>query len=675
MSNTRILIAEDEGLTAAHLQDSLQKMGYTVLAIARSGKETVNQVTQMKPDLILMDIGLAPVSGELEHLNGIQASQHIHQQLDVPIVYLTAYSDEATLQRALATTPYGYIIKPFEDRELRATIETALRIHRLKRQLWASEEKYRLLVENASEAISAIDDEGKFLVMNRAAAQLFGGEASDLISKTLWDVLPHQLADERMEDAKQVMQSGQGHSIEVCIPTQGQARWLHQSTQPIRGASGQVNAILSLSTDITERKQAEAEIVRLQHLLQNIADSMPSALITLDLDGKVMTWNPAAEALIGKTMSQMQGKLLWQACPELDCYRDLFKEVLRTGQIIRRHRESLVTEDETIYRDVSVFPLTANEIQGVVMRIDDVTPRVRLEEMMLQATKMASVGGLAAGVAHEINNPLAVMMQSAQVLQLAFDTQRPSTRERLQAHEIQPDHLQDYLQERGLIEYLEGIRSAGGRAAKIVADLLSFSRKSSFQLGAHDLNALVEQVLELAAIDYDLKKKYDFRNIHIVREMAPDLPQVFCDGQQIQQVVLNLVRNAAQALAGEIEANAKRSTADREWKPRLTLRTRLVEAEQLAPAHLSHVASASLGRRQLRLEVEDNGPGISKEERRHLFEPFSTSKKVGEGTGLGLWLCWSIIVERHKGRIWVEDAKEGGARFIIELPLGKDAAG
>jgi len=399
-----------------------------------------------------------------------------------------------------------------------------------------------------------------------------------------------------------------------------------------------------LRREIAERERVEIEIRYLQHLLQNIADSMPTALIALDTAGRVLLWNPSAEKMLGLTAERVQGQVPWDICPELARYRHLFEEVLRTEQNIRRHKERFDERNAYAFYDVSIFPLQANRIEGCVLRIDDITQRVRLEEIMFQSTKMASIGSLAAGIAHEINNPLAAMMQSAQILQRAFDTGHPRTRDRLQASGVDPENLNHYLQTRELQAYIEGIRSSGARAAKIVADLLSFSHKSPMGLVPHDLNAMVQQTLDLAVTDYDLEHGYDFRNVTVIYELSPDLPAIPCDKQQIQQVVLNLVRNAVQAM---LKNTGAPPVAD---EPRLTLRT-------------------SVRENWVRLEVENNGPTIPKEVHARLFEPFFTTKDVGEGTGLGLWVCWSIVVERHRGRIWAEAGRVDGARFVVELPI------
>ncbi len=402
-----------------------------------------------------------------------------------------------------------------------------------------------------------------------------------------------------------------------------------------------------LDEQLGQSQQLNQALEQVQRLLQSITDSMPSALMALDAYGRVLLWNPAAEKITGSAMDKDNLQPLWDHCVQLSQYQSMVEQVLQDGQIAHRHRDRLNTPDGEIYCDVSVFPLISEVVEGVVLRIDDVSERVQLEEMMLQSAKMASIGRLAAGVAHEINNPLGAIIQSAQMLQLALDTTHARTRERLTRYGINVDGLARYLIERGVQEYLQGIRTTGERAAKIVADLLSFSRYRPAEIASYDLNELVDQTLELAATDYNLSKQYDFRNINIVRQFAPQLPRVWCDGPQIQQVILNLVRNAAQAMSS---AHDKLSATRTDWRPQLVLRT-------------------SRGNSHLILEVEDNGPGLSPTAQSRLFEPFSTTKGVGEGTGLGLWLCWSIIVERHKGTIRYEPGEQGGARFVIALPI------
>ncbi len=529
--------------------------------------------------------------------------------------------------------------------------------------LQESEELLRLIFENAFDGISVYEEfpetETRQLIDCNTRYAEISGQSKQYLLK-LGNTLSIQRSvgpDMSREEFTQYLWENNSYTGKFSwIRPDGKENVVEYAAVPVR--IGDRILTVGLDRDITAQVQAEAEILRLQHLLQNITDSMPSVLVTLDPDGRVLTWNPATETLTNQSVAQVQGQVLWETCPQLARYRSLFERVIDQGQVIHLHKDQSNTGTATIYHDVSAFPLKANGIEGVVLRIDDVTRRVQLEEMMLQSAKMASIGGLAAGVAHEINNPLAAMMQSAQMLQMAFDTQRPRTYERLQGSGIDPDRLDHYLQERGVMEYLDGIRTVGARAAKIVSDLLGFSRKTFSEAAPHNLNTLIEQTLDLAATDYDMKKKYDFRDIEIVRDLAPDLPKVLCDGQQIQQVVLNLVRNAAQTMAWDV------GDKDQEYQPRLTLRT------SWSPSSSSSAPNTAL----VRLEVEDNGPGVPEASRARLFEPFFTTKDVGEGTGLGLWLCWSIVVERHRGRIWYEPGKKGGSRFVVELPVIKQDA-
>jgi signal transduction histidine kinase len=212
---------------------------------------------------------------------------------------------------------------------------------------------------------------------------------------------------------------------------------------------------------------------------------------------------------------------------------------------------TLEVEGELHYADVMVYPLMADNASGAVIRVDDVTARVRIESMMVQTEKMLSVGGLAAGMAHEINNPLGAILQGSQNILRRIGPDLSQNRSVADALGVDLNQLNRYLQERGILRFLEGIREAGARAAKIVADMLSFSRRSESRFALVDVEDMLETVLRLAASDYDLKKKYDFKRIIIERDYDPALSVVYCDKTEIEQVILNLLKNAAQAMAEE----------------------------------------------------------------------------------------------------------------------------
>jgi CheY-like chemotaxis protein len=169
MANERILIAEDDGIIAARLQSILTKMGYTVPTVVASGEEALRQAAEAPPDLALMDIGLAG------NMDGIQAGGQMHARWGIPLIYLTAYMNDSLLQRARQTEPYGYPVKPVQDRELRATIEIALYRHHADRLLHESEERYRAVVSQVIESILIFDVEiGRLPVAKPAFLRLLG---------------------------------------------------------------------------------------------------------------------------------------------------------------------------------------------------------------------------------------------------------------------------------------------------------------------------------------------------------------------------------------------------------------------------------------------------------------------------------------------------------------------
>ena len=264
----------------------------------------------------------------------------------------------------------------------------------------------------------------------------------------------------------------------------------------------------------------------------------------------------------------------------------------------------------------------------------------RLEEMMVQSEKMVSLGSLAAGMAHEINNPLAGILQNAQVIQNRLKNRLPANLAAAGELDLDLDRMAAYMEKRDIFKMTDAVITAGRRAAAIVSNMLSFSRKSDSGFVHEDLATLLDQTLELAKNDYNLKKRFDFKKIRIDRDYMPGLPKVSCRASEIQQVFFNILSNGAQAMMSD-PVNQD---------PCFFLRL-------------------FLERDMVSVQIQDNGPGMNAEQRKRIFEPFFTTKSVGEGTGLGLAVSYFIITENHKGRIQVVSSPGQGSSFIISLPV------
>ena len=356
-------------------------------------------------------------------------------------------------------------------------------------------------------------------------------------------------------------------------------------------------------------------------------------------------WNKTIAQVTGVKAPEAEGQYLSDILPWVVSEMEKIRQSIRSRQVIQNQNLSHQQEEGVRYEDVTIYPLITNGVEGAVIRIDDVTEKVRLEEMMVQSEKMLSVGGLAAGMAHEINNPLAGMMQTAQVMsnRLGQGPELAANQTAAEAAGTNMQAIQAFMEARGILRMLNAINDSGKRVAEIVDNMLSFARESDASVSSHQLDELLDRTLELAATDYNLKKQYDFKTIEISREYAQDLPVVPCESAKIQQVLLNILRNGAEAMQ---EAGIEH--------PRFILRTRL---------DLDHA--------QVCIEIEDNGPGMDENIRKRIFEPFFTTKPVGEGTGLGLSVSYFIITENHRGHMVVESTLGGGARFIVCLPIQK----
>lgn len=397
-----------------------------------------------------------------------------------------------------------------------------------------------------------------------------------------------------------------------------------------------------LISEIKIRKKAEKDLEHLKNYLSDIIDSMPSILIGVDNHGIITQWNKKAQQATGISSESATGRPVHNVFPQMSNRMELIRQAIEGQRVTSESRHTRTQNNQTVFEDVTVYPLQAKGMKGGVIRIDDVTQLVRMEEMMIQSEKMMSVGGLAAGMAHEINNPLAGMLQNAIVMKSRLENpDMPANQRTAQELGISTTDIKSFMEKRGIFRMLEAIHSSGLRAAEIVNSMLSFARKSDADVSPHYPDQLLDQILELVATDYDLKKKYDFKSIKIIKEYADNLPMLPCESAKIQQVILNILRNGAQAMQ---DANTA--------SPMFTIRIYAERASQM-----------------ICIEIEDNGPGMDEETRLKAFDPFFTTKPVGIGTGLGLSVSYFIIIENHKGTIDVISEPGKGANFIIQLPI------
>lgn len=393
---------------------------------------------------------------------------------------------------------------------------------------------------------------------------------------------------------------------------------------------------------------SQHDIHHLRNYLSNIIDSMPSILIGVDINGNVTQWNLHAQRYTGLLENDVIGRSVTEIFPRLSVSLEQIIDSIKKREAISDIKQSFVKENTKCYENITIYPLVANGVDGAVIRIDDITDQVRLEEMMIQSEKMLSVGGLAAGMAHEINNPLAGMMQNAQVLIRRLENNSRANLEAAAQAGVTMEGIREFFKLRRFDMQLTMIYESGKRAAKVVQNMLSFARKSEALPQAERLEKLVDETLMLAENDYSLKKRYDFKTIKIMREYDMRVPSVFCEASKIEQVLLNLFKNGSEAMAESREQNGQPE------RPCFVLRTYMDNDMAV-------------------IEVEDNGPGIPDDIKNRIFEPFFTTKRPGKGTGLGLSVSYFIITENHNGEMSVESELGKGTKFIIKLPLQRSA--
>jgi signal transduction histidine kinase len=297
------------------------------------------------------------------------------------------------------------------------------------------------------------------------------------------------------------------------------------------------------------------------------------------------------------------------------------------------------TNTDDVIEDVTVFPLS-DDFDGAVLRIDDVTERVNMEEMMIQSEKMLSVGGLAAGIAHEINNPLAGIMQNTSVIMNRLLKKTPKNLQVAQEMNLDFDQLLTFFEKRNIARQLQLVFDSGERASRLVKNMLSFARKSDSKFQFSDVRKIINNTIKLMKNHFDISRKYDFKKIDIQLHYQEELKNISCEETKLQQVFMNILKNGGDAMFSSPEP----------------------------PENPTFTINVTQNEMITKIEIQNNGPAIPANIKKRIFEPFYTTKSIGKGTGLGLSVSYFIITKTHQGKMWVVSDDEKGTRFIIELP-------
>jgi PAS domain S-box-containing protein len=388
MAKAQILIVEDDNIVVMELRDRLQSLGYAVAAVASYGEEAIEKAAETRPDLVLMDIRL---KGDID---GVEAAQEIRTRFDIPVIYLTAYADENTLQRAKITEPYGYIIKPFEEGELRSTIEMVLYRHKIERKLKESERWLATTLRSIGDAVITIDEKGLVTFMNPVAEALTGWKQEDALGRDLTEVF--KIVNEETgilaeSPVTKALREGvtvglANHSI--LIAKDGTETPIDENAAPIRDDKGKVIGVVLVFRDITERRQEEEALRESEERYRSVVEHSHAGVFLVDGAYRFIYVNDELCRILGYSREEIVGQ-------DFRRFLDDESEQLVADRYVRRQRgeevapryEFNIVRKDGEKRRVEISSAVIKDSAGkvkTVAQILDITERKQAEEEIQQ---------------------------------------------------------------------------------------------------------------------------------------------------------------------------------------------------------------------------------------------------------------------------------------------------
>ncbi len=420
---------------------------------------------------------------------------------------------------------------------------------------------------------------------------------------------------------EKTFQDGLSHwSEESGFDKEGKRKYWVVKTNPIKNSKGETVAAMELSLDITHLKELEEQLKISEQKYHAIFDNIPNPVFVLNAaDLVILDCNDSVEAVYGYTTREIMGRCF------LDLFRPEEKEEnarnLKTLAFMDQVRH-LTKDQRTIYVNIRVSPSMYLGREAFIVTTGDITQRVEMEQQLIQASKMATLGEMATGIAHELNQPLSVIKTSSNFFMRKVKKEQP-------------------IEAKALFTMADKISSNVDRATRIISHMREFGRKTFETREEVNVNKVLRDAYDI------LSQQFKLRGIEVFWALQDELPMIMAEPSRLEQVIINLLVNARDAIEDKV-AGGKGQRGEE----RILIRSFTEDKRVL-------------------VEVEDTGPGIPEAVMGKIFEPFFTTKKVGKGTGLGLSISYGIVKD-FGGTIEAFAGKEGGARFVLRFPAAGD---
>jgi histidine kinase len=392
------------------------------------------------------------------------------------------------------------------------------------------------------------------------------------------------------------------------------------NTTPIKNEKGEIVAAMEMSVDATQRKLLEEELKKSEKKYYAIFDNIPNPVFVLDMDTlEILDCNASVEAVYGYKKDEMIARSFLELFRQEE--KDHYAKMIKNSSVINQARH-LNKDGGTLFVNIRISPSDYPGRKVLLVTTSDITRRLETEQQLIQASKMATLGEMATGVAHELNQPLSVIKTASR-----FFMKKINKKEKIEDEVL-------FIMSEEIDAYVD-------RATKVINHMRQFGRKSDTTLEKVQVNAVLEKAFEI------LGQQLKVRGIEIFWDLEQNLPLILADPDRLEQVFVNLLINARDAIDEKWQSHQPRKEAKK-----ISLKTRS-DAKEIT------------------VEISDSGPGISDAILERIFEPFFTTKKVSQGTGLGLSISYGIIHE-CKGSIQAVCGKDEGASFIMKFPIADE---